>query len=117
MLMECALLGLAISKHIGNETDFNEFHPSIGVACEDWSAGYYYNSDSRHSLWAALRKTSGNSYIEMGIITNYEDVAALPMVRVGYRLPGAEVFAGPGVDNHTGHVIAVVGMQMSIDLP
>lgn len=117
MIAECALLTLALSKHVGNKVDFNEVHPSLGVVCEESpigpvSAGYYYNSERDHTLWAAKRSYLDDTrfFGELGVVVGYAQYPVAPFVRVGYDFGPVEFFALPVVEKDVG-VIGVVGVQ------
>lgn len=121
MFASCAVLLLALSQHFNTDFDYNEVHPSIGVYCEQtpldfpMSAGYFYNSEKDHTLWAAKRDywDDSNFYYEIGVAVGYDKFPVAPFGRVGYDFGNAEVFLVPGVEkNDFGtKVIPIVGIQ------
>lgn len=133
MISSCALLLVAVSQHIDSRLHYDELHPSLGVACESdelgpFSAGYFRNSQSDDSLWAAKRKyvqvgvsTYGRAFYEYGLVAGYADYPLLPMVRIGYdlmstRRVGAELFLLPGIERVAGKTdtFLVLGVQLKI---
>lgn len=133
MIASCALLLVAVSQHIGNEIDYEEFHPAFGVACDselvgDFSAGYFRNSQRDDTVWAAKRqylKTAespwGRAFYELGLALGYNDYPVLPMGRLGYdvmstKRVGAELFLLPGIEKVNGStdLFLVLGAQLKV---
>lgn len=133
MISSCALLLVAVSQHIGNRLDYEEFHPSLGAVCESdelgpFSAGYFRNSQGDDTIWAAKRKyvrtaatTYGRAFYEYGLVAGYSDYPLLPMARLGYdvmstRRVGAELFLLPGIEKIAGRtdIFLVLGVQLKI---
>lgn len=134
MIASCAVLMLALSKHVGSVGEYNEVHPSLGVACEQspvgaWSGGYYYNSEKDHTVWAALRRHAEpvlpgvRPYAELGGVAGYKVAPVLPFARIGAELSvprsrvGLEVFAMPGFESVNGRAnfFPLLGVQLRFD--
>lgn len=107
----CSILLLAASLHIGAQGDYREIHPSLGLECEAWSAGYFRNSEDGHSLWAAKRFTFDRLFAEVGVASGYEIYPIVPFIRIGYDFDYFEVSVAPSVED-TGNVMAVVMIQL-----
>ena len=118
-MVGCAILFLAASYHMNTAFNYNQTHPSAGVACEQFSAGVYKNSLRNTSVWAAKRDYyGGRLYTEYGLVTGYQ-YRIVPLVRVGYDLGYVEFFAAPSIETHRdGSIrpIGVLGAQLKIPL-
>ena len=114
----CSLLLYALSQHIGAQNQFNERHHSYGVECDTFSAGYYHNSESRDTVWAAKRWTYGRPFVEVGAVAGYKEFPVLPFVRVGYSFKYVELFAIPAYETYDERkkAIGVVGVQFKVPI-
>lgn len=104
------------SYHTGIQAK-NEIHPALGVQTNQWSAGFFENSDGNPSAWAARRWTRGHAFFEAGVAANYDISPVLPLVRAGYSLRHAEVFVMPAYGTNSENVGAAIVVQIRIDAP
>lgn len=121
----CALLTLALSKHISAENDFNEVHPSVGITCQEspigeFSAGYFLNSEKDDTLWFAKRERldfSEQVFYEYGVAVGYSYSVVVPFVRLGYDFGMLEVFVAPAFETYANEnkLIPVVGLQFKYE--
>lgn len=94
----CAILLIAASLHVGAQQEYNEIHPALGIECEEWSAGYFENSEGGDSLWAAKRFTRNHLFGEIGLASGYLDNPVIPFARIGYDLGFVEISAMPSIE-------------------
>jgi hypothetical protein len=95
--MICAT-AIAIGLHLGTyhfdrSKDYNETNPGAYVQCDGKTAGYYYNSEKRHSFYAGYTWQKGPWALTVGGVTGYDrgvriggervSVMLIPSVRVG----------------------------------
>ena len=83
--MNCLVLGLALSMHLGLANDYNQVHPYAMCETDNIIVGVYYNSLDRTSLVGAYKlNISEDLVLDFGIVTGYEyDV--LPMIRLRHK--------------------------------
>lgn len=90
------MLCLALSLHL-LEGDWNAVHPCVRIEREGWVAGAFVNSERRLSLSVSREWQGGLWFAEAGLVTGYSGARVVPMVRAGYDLGHARVFASPAV--------------------
>lgn len=76
------------SQHIGTAEEYNEKNLGMGVERNNWTAGFYKNSLSNHSLYLG-RVFEINDYagIKAGVVTGYESglsAMVVAYVRIQY---------------------------------
>lgn len=110
----CSILLLAASLHVGAQQEYNEIHPALGVECNEWSAGYFVNSEDGDSLWAAKRFERNKLFGELGLAIGYRDNPVIPFARIGYDLGFIEVSAMPSIEGaNTPIVVLMVQLKYS----
>ena len=104
-MLNCLVLGLALSLHAGLENKYNQKHPYLMCETEDVIGGVYYNSLDKVSVVLAkeyqiLPDLSDDLKLDVGIATGYiHDV--VPLVRLRYK----DFFVMPALeDDRTGIV-------------
>ena len=100
--MNCLLVGLALSLHIGLENNYNQVHPYVMCEKNQIITGAYYNSLDKVSLVLAKEfNLSDELTLDLGIVSGYVyDVA--PMIRLRYK----NIFLMPALeDDRTGLVL------------
>jgi hypothetical protein len=97
--MNCLGLFLALSMHVGLETDYNNIHPHARCTVDNKIAGVYYNSEDRISTYVG-REFELDEYwtLELGLVTGYKSEDILPMIR--YKAGG--LFISPAYEKHNG---------------
>jgi hypothetical protein len=112
--MNCLIIGLALSMHVGLQNDYNQYHPYVMCKKEDITGGVYYNSLDKASVVLAkeyqiLPDLSDDLKLDVGIATGYiHDV--VPLVRLHYK----DFFVMPALeDDRTG---VVFGFQYEFKL-
>lgn len=88
-----------IGAHLGSyhfSGDFNNFNPGVYVYHNGWTAGTYYNSERRQSVYAGYTaewqlSEQWSAAVTVGAITGYQRAAVLPMAVPSLRwsIPGA----------------------------
>jgi len=108
--MNCLLIGLALSMHIGLQNDYNHNHPYVMCEKDEIVAGAYYNSLDRWSgVLAKKVNISDDLYVDVGLATGYyKDV--VPLVRVRYK----NMFVMPALEDERTGVVA--GIQFDFKL-
>jgi hypothetical protein len=99
--MNCLLVGLALSLHVGLENNYNQVHPYVMCEKNQIITGAYYNSLDKVSLVLAKEfNLSDELTLDLGIVSGYVyDVA--PMIRLKYK----NLFLMPALeDDRTGLV-------------
>ena len=99
--MNCLLVGLALSLHVGLENNYNQVHPYVMCEKNQIITGAYYNSLDKVSLVLAKEfNLSDELTLDLGIVSGYVyDV--VPMVRLKYK----NLFLMPALeDDRTGLV-------------
>lgn len=109
--MNCLVLGLALSMHLGLVNDYNQTHPYAVCETDKTIVGVYYNSLDRTSLVGAYKyKLTDEVTLDLGIVTGYlEDYPVVPMARLRYK----NFFAMPAVEPDDDRVGIVVGLQFN----
>lgn len=86
---------LAIGLHIGTyhfdrSKDYNEFNPGIYAVCDGWTAGAYYNSERKASIYAGrtFERVLGPIDITLGAVAGYRRAPLAPMVVPSYKIDG-----------------------------
>ena len=70
-------LMLALSMHVGLESNYNNIHPHARCQKESLISGIYYNSEDRLSSYIGVEKNG----FEIGLVTGYTYNDIVPMVR------------------------------------
>lgn len=92
------LYGLALSLHLGFETDYNSIHPHLRLQEDNLIAGAYYNSEYDISFYGGYLIERGKWNYEIGVVSGY-DRGIYPFFRstfdindniIGYITPGTE---------------------------
>ena len=95
---------LALSLHLGLSGDYNAVHPHASCCRGDYSAGAFYNSESRVSGYVARSWTPGEFVITAGAVTGYQRSAVIPLAVARWRW----LFIAPAIESdHTGVVVGV----------
>ena len=100
--MNCLLVGLALSLHVGLENNYNQVHPYVMCEKNQIITGAYYNSLDKVSLVLAKEFNLSNELtVDLGIVSGYVyDVS--PMIRLKYK----NIFLMPALeDDRTGLVL------------
>jgi|TARA_B100000768_G_scaffold128113_1_gene118723 hypothetical protein len=109
-MLNCLVLGLALSLHAGLENKYNQKHPYLMCETEDVIGGVYYNSLDKWSVVGGVKYDLTNDItLDVGVVTGYHyDV--VPMARLRYK----NLFIMPALeDDRTG---VVVGFQFEFKL-
>ena len=99
--MNCLVLGLALSLHVGLQNDYNQVHPYVMCEKNQVITGLYYNSLDKVSVVLAKEyDLTDDLKLDIGIVSGYVyDV--VPMVRLKYK----NLFLMPALeDNRSGLV-------------
>ena len=102
--MNCLVLGIALSMHVGLQNDYNQAHPYLMCEMNEIITGVYYNSLSKPSLVLAKEYSlSDDLKVDLGLVTGYVyDV--VPMFRVRYK----NLFMMPALeDDRSGLVFGI----------
>jgi hypothetical protein len=102
--MNCLVLGIALSMHVGLQNDYNQAHPYLMCEKNEIITGVYYNSLSKPSLVLAKEYSlSDDLKVDLGLVTGYVyDV--VPMFRVRYK----NLFMMPALeDDRSGLVFGI----------
>ena len=106
--MNCLVLGLALSMHLGLANDYNQVHPYAMCETDNIIVGVYYNSLDRTSLVGGYKlNISEDLVLDFGIVTGY-DYDVLPMIRLRYE----NFFVMPALENN--RVGVVFGLQFNL---
>ena len=110
------LLGLALSQHLNFNNDYNQIHPHLRLAQDNFIAGGYYNSENRISPYVGLRYEYLNNGVELGIAGGYPELGVVvPYGRYTYDVnDNLRLFAMPGgekVDEEM-HYGIVIGVEL-----
>lgn len=99
--MNCLVLGIALSVHVGLQDNYNQTHPYLMCEKNEIITGVYYNSLSNVSLVAAKEYSlSDDLKVDLGIVTGYVyDV--VPMFRVRYK----DFFMMPALEDDRGGLV------------
>ena len=83
--MNCLVLGLALSMHIGLENNYNQVHPYLMCEKNQVITGIYHNSLDKTSVVLAKEfDLHDDLQLDVGIVTGYVyDVVS--MVRLKYK--------------------------------
>jgi hypothetical protein len=103
---------IAVSAHLGLAGDYGVLHPHVRLEQGRVVAGAYLNSESRLSLYAALRAEDGPWWIEGGAVTGYLSAPVLPFVRAGRDFDGWSLFVAPGYEAHPRRFGVVLGVEL-----
>lgn len=89
---QAGTLGLHIGSQHFPKQDYNNFNPgAYYISDEGWTAGTYYNSERKQSVYAGKSWDFGPFRLQAGLITGYSS-PVLPMVApsvslgAGFRL-------------------------------
>lgn len=105
-------IGLHVgSQHFGKNADqFNNFNPGVYVYHNGWTAGTYYNSERKQSVYAGYTWEYDITHrlavgATLGVITGYSTAKVLPMLvpSASYRFAGstsARLSFVPAVTKH-----------------
>jgi|TARA_B100000768_G_C11173951_1_gene329973 hypothetical protein len=99
--MNCLVLGLALSMHVGLENNYNQVHPYVMCEQNQVTTGIYHNSLDRISVVLAKEfDLIDDLTLDVGIVSGYVyDV--VPMIRLKYK----NLFLMPALeDDRTGLV-------------
>ena len=99
--MNCLVLGLALSLHVGLQNDYNQVHPYVMCEKNQVITGLYCNSLDKVSVVLAKEyDLTDDLKLDVGIVSGYVyDI--VPMVRLKYK----NLFLMPALeDNRTGLV-------------
>ena len=102
--MNCLVLGIALSMHVGLQNDYNQAHPYLMCEKNEIITGVYYNSLNKPSLVLAKEYSlSDDLKVDLGLVTGYVyDV--VPMFRVRYK----NLFMMPALeDDRSGLVFGI----------
>jgi hypothetical protein len=107
--MNCLVLGIALSMHVGLQDDYNQTHPYLMCETGEIITGAYYNSLDKVSLVAAKEYSlSDDLKVDLGLVTGYTyDV--IPMFRVRYK----DFFMMPALEDDRGGL--VFGIQIDLN--
>jgi len=89
-------LFIATTLHLGLGKGWNNVHPGIRYIDGPWSIGAYYNSEFAVSPYATYTLTSGEWFIEGGLVGGYSTTPVLPMIRAGIDRGNVRYFIAPG---------------------
>ena len=110
------LLGLALSKHINFQNDYNEIHPHIRFQENFFIGGAYYNSVENISPYAGFRFEHNGLGLELGVAGGYPAFGiAVPYARGTYDLnDNIILFVAPSgeVDGNTTNIGIVAGVEL-----
>ncbi|MBG11177.1 MAG: hypothetical protein CMD92_08465 [Gammaproteobacteria bacterium] len=108
-MLNCIVLGLALSAHMGLEGKYNNFHPYAMCETEKTIVGTYYNSLDRWSLIGAYKYSLDEDLsLDLGIATGY-DYDVVPMARLRYK----NLFVMPTVEDEE-RAGVVFGIQFEL---
>ena len=81
--MNCLSLLLALSLHIGLESNYNQIHPHARCTTDTFISGAYYNSEDNISLYVGkvIEDVDKNWDLELGLVTGYSGMDVAPMIR------------------------------------
>jgi hypothetical protein len=99
--MNCLVLGIALSMHVGLQDNYNQVHPYLMCEKNQITTGVYYNSLDKVSVVLAKEyDLTDDLKLDVGIVSGYVyDV--VPMVRLKYK----NLFLMPALeDDRTGLV-------------
>ena len=102
--MNCLVLGLALSMHVGLQDNYNQVHPYLMCEKNQITTGVYYNSLNKVSVVLAKEyDLTDDLKLDVGIVSGYVyDV--VPMVRLKYK----NLFLMPALeDDRTGLVFGI----------
>ena len=104
-------LALAFSFHVSSIETYkmNVVHPNVGMECQRYETGIFYNSESEVSVYIGKKFTvTPHSYVETGIVSGYKTLPVLPYVRYihGHFFMFPTVYTHP-YETYTNGVYAV----------
>tara|TARA_B110000858_G_scaffold159207_1_gene182725 strand:+ start:2893 stop:3216 length:324 start_codon:yes stop_codon:yes gene_type:complete len=102
--MNCLVLGIALSMHVGLQDNYNQVHPYLMCEKNQITTGVYYNSLNKVSVVLAKEyDLTDDLKLDVGIVSGYVyDV--VPMVRLKYK----NLFLMPALeDDRTGLVFGI----------
>ncbi len=105
--MNCLGLFLALTMHLGLESDYNNLHPHARCTLDQNIFGVYYNSESRISSYAGREFSLNTGKVELGLVTGYKSEDILPMVR--YK--NGNFFVSPAYETDTKKYGLVIGLE------
>jgi len=77
-------LALAFSYHASliETYKMNIVHPNVGMECQRYETGIFYNSEYGTSVYAGRKfSVTPKSYVEVGLVSGYEAYDVLPYIR------------------------------------
>tara|TARA_B100000035_G_scaffold235069_1_gene203316 strand:+ start:1736 stop:2077 length:342 start_codon:yes stop_codon:yes gene_type:complete len=112
-MLNCLVLGLALSAHVGMKYEYNQVHPYAMCETEKTIVGTYYNSLDRWSLVGAYKyRLDEDLTLDVGLATGY-DYDIVPMARLRYKnlfvMPSVE-----GYENEEKRTGVVFGIQFEL---
>lgn len=104
MLSAC----LALSVHL-LPGEWNAVHPCVRLESGGWVAGAFLNSERNVSFSVGREWQDGPWWLELGLATGYTGGPVVPVVRAGYDLGRARLFAAPAatVEGDIGVVLGI----------
>ena len=112
--------GVAVTKHVGLDLDYNEIHPHIRYENGSFATGVYYNSESNISVYgAAIFDVTERASVELGVVSGYASTDVLPFAKINYELnDNLKAFVAPCVEviNDDLKVGGVAGVEVKFDL-
>lgn len=84
-MIGCAAVAIGIhlaTYHFDRDANYNEFNPGAYVACDEYVAGVYYNSEKRTSVYVGYQFVNvlGPIDIIVGVVTGYERANVAPLL-------------------------------------
>ncbi len=105
--MTCLGLFLAVTMHIGLESDYNNIHPHARCTLDQNLIGVYYNSEYRISSYVGREFSLNTGKVELGLVTGYKSEDVLPMIR--YKQ--GKFFVSPAYEIDTEKYGFVIGLE------
>lgn len=105
--MNCLGLFLAITMHVGLESQYNNLHPHARCTVDQNILGVYYNSEHRISSYVGRKIDLNTGSIELGLVTGYKSNDVLPMIR--YKRD--KFFISPAYETTSNNLGVVIGME------
>jgi hypothetical protein len=105
--MNCIGLFLAMTMHIGLESNYNNIHPHARCTIDEKILGAYYNSEDRISTYVGRAFDLNNGVLEIGLVTGYTANDVVPMIR--YKQ--GKFFVSPAYETTSDKIGVVIGLE------